>query len=224
MYRQAEEYRHAKKILSDELSGTDEKTKAVTTLERLWNEDYAIAAHQLGKVYRDGLTGNVNVNRAVDWFRRSAEAGNDFSAYALGKLLLESGNTAEALRFMKQAAEAGHQYAQYALGKLYLLGRYWRRDRTQASHWFILAAAHGNIYAQHFLDHMGDAPGAHAGTAVLRMLHHMGNIFRDNCTADKVHAGMQADKKLRRKIKQKRIALGQKADDHEQEQKYIMKQ
>lgn len=128
VYRQAEEYRHAKKILSDELSGTYEKAKTVSILERLWNEGYAIAAHQLGKVYRDGLAETVDVNRAVDWFRRSAEAGNDFSAYALGKLLLESGDTAEALRYLKQAAEAGHQYAQYALGKLYFLGCYVERD------------------------------------------------------------------------------------------------
>ncbi len=98
------------------------------------------------------------------------------------------------------------------------------RELDKATLWFTLAAAHGNIYAQHFLDHMGDAPGAHAGTAVLRMLHHMGNIFRDNSTADNIHAGMQADKKLRRKIKQKKMALGHRADDHEQEQKYIMKQ
>jgi hypothetical protein len=46
------------------------------------------------------------------------------------------------------------------------------------------------------------------------MLHHMGNIFRDNSTADNIHAGMQADKKLRRKIKQKKMALGHRADDH----------
>ncbi len=100
----------------------------------------------------------------------------------------------------------------------------WSGIWIKATLWFTLAAAHGNIYAQHFLTTWAMPRRTHAGTAVLRMLHHMGNIFRDNSTADNIHAGMQADKKLRRKIKQKKMALGHRADDHEQEQKYIMKQ
>ena len=90
--------------------------------------------------------------------------------------------------------------------------------------WLARSAEQGNTYAQYFIDHMNDFHGTPAASAVLRMLRHMGNIFRDNSTADSIHAGMQIDKKLRRKIKQKKIAMGHKADDHEQEQKYIMKQ
>lgn len=126
--------------------------------------------------------------------------------------------------YLTASAGQGNQYAQYTLGKLYLLGREVERDRDTAMRWLSLSAAQGNTYAQYFIDHMDDFRGTPAASAVLRMLHHMGSIFRDNSTADGIHVGMQIDKKLRRKMKQKKIAMGHKADDHEQEQKYIMKQ
>ena len=56
--------------------------------DRLWEEGYTVAAHQLGKFYRDDLSTLRDHEKAEQWFWRSAEAGNDFSEYALGKLLL----------------------------------------------------------------------------------------------------------------------------------------
>ncbi len=60
------------------------------------------------------------------------------------------------------------------------------------------------------------------GAAVVRMLHHMGRIFRDNATADATHKGIQIDRKRRRQLQEKRIAMGHKLDDHE-EQEQTMK-
>ena len=45
----------------------------------------------------------------------------------------------------------------------------------------------------------------------------MGNIFRDNAPAP-VATGVQIDRKRLAQLRQKRIALGQKPDDHELEQ------
>ena len=47
------------------------------------------------------------------------------------------------------------------------------------------------------------------------MLHHMNRIFQENYTADTIHAGMQIDRKRRRQLQEKRIAMGHKPDDHE---------
>ena len=42
----------------------------------------------------------------------------------------------------------------------------------------------------------------------------MSSIFQDNSLPKKSPAGMQTDKKLRRKLQSKRIAMGHKEDDH----------
>jgi len=55
------------------------------------------------------------------------------------------------------------------------------------------------------------------GAAVVRMLHHMGWIFRDNAVADATHKGIQIDRKRRRQLQEKRIAMGHKPDDHEEQ-------
>ena len=61
-----------------------------------------------------------------------------------------------------------------------------------------------------------------AGPAVIRMLHHMSRIFRDNAVSDATHKGMQIDRKRRRQLQEKRIALGHKPDDHEDELQQTM--
>ena len=252
VYEQAERYRRAKAVLYKENAGHDEMLSALETLEKLWDEDYTIAAHQLGKAYRDGLGADRDTAKAVEWFRRSAERGNDCSAYALGKLLLALGDNAQGVEWLRRAAEAGNQfaeyrlgkvylageqaeknveaalsylrssadkgnqYAQYALGKLYLLGREVERDKERAVEYLSRSAAQGNVYAQYFLDHIDDWQTASVGSAVIRMLHHMSRIFRQNAAADTIHAGMQIDRKRRRQLQEKRIAMGHKPDDHEE--------
>ena len=49
-----------------------------------------------------------------------------------------------------------------------------------------------------------------------RLLHHLSQIFRDNSVPPAVPVGQQVDRKLRRKIREKKIAMGHKPDDHEE--------
>ena len=55
------------------------------------------------------------------------------------------------------------------------------------------------------------------GEAVVRMLHHMSKIFEDNSKLDQIHRGLQIDRKRRRELQRKRLAMGHKADDHEEQ-------
>lgn len=250
--QQARFYRRVTKVLHDSESDSGEKAAARVTLRRLWEEGYTIAAHQLGKSYRDGVGSSVDQELAAEWFQKSAEAGNPCSAYALGKLLLEQEQFPQALHWLRQAAEQndpyaqyrlgkllltgaegvpkdidaaiqllkgsatqGNSFAQYALGKLYLLGQKVQVDREEALRYFAQAAAQGNTYAQYFIDHQDDFSGAAAGTVVLRMLHQISRIFRENAAQPAIYAGMQIDKKRRRRLQEKRMAMGHKADDHE---------
>ena len=252
IYQQALFYRRAKNVLYDDDADPGEKAMALVTLRRLWEEGYTIAAHQLGKSYRDGMGTPVDHETAAEWFRKSAEAGNDCSAYALGKLLLEQEQFSQALlwlqkasqknnqyaqyrlgkllltgaesipknvdaaiRYLKDSAAQGNQFAQYTLGKLYLLGREVKADREEALRYLSQSAAQGNTYAQYFIDHQNDFAGASVGAAVLRMLHQMSRIFGENAAQPAVYAGMQIDKKRRCRLQEKRMAMGHRADDHE---------
>ena len=215
VYEQAERYRRAKRALYDKTAGADEKRDAVAALEKLWDEGCAIAAHQLGKCHRDGMGVSRDTEKAVEWFRRAAVRGIDCSQYALGKLLLERGNVSESISLLEKSAEQGNQYAQYRLGKLYLTGQDVPRDMELAVRYLTRSAEQGNAYAQYFLDHRNDWQSASAGSAVLRMLHHMSRIFQDNAVADSTYRGLQIDKKRRQAMRDKRITMGHKPDDHE---------
>lgn len=104
VYEQAQRYRAAKAVLQDIYALDAEHAEAVKALEQLWEEGYTVAAHQLGKFYRDDLSTLRDHEKAEQWFRCSAEAGNDFSEYALGKLLITQKRTVEALEWLDKAA------------------------------------------------------------------------------------------------------------------------
>ena len=247
-------YRNAKEILDEHENPEKEKAVQVGVLEQLWDAGFTVAAHQLGKCWRDGMGVLPDDERAELWFRRAAEAGYDFSQYSLGKLLqgqkrmgeavtwyeraADQGNQYAAYRlgklylqgelvpkdvpraveYLTTAAELGNKYAQYTLGKLYLAGEDVEQDREQAYSWFRQAAVQGNEYAQFFLDH-ADAPHRpNALLAATKLLHHMGKIFRDNSVPPADPAETQMDHRHRQELQEKRIALGHKADDHEEQQ------
>ena len=56
VYEQAQRYRAAKVVLQDIYALDAEHAEAVKALEQLWEEGYTVAAHQLGKFYRDDLS------------------------------------------------------------------------------------------------------------------------------------------------------------------------
>ena len=253
-WEMAEAYQNAKEILSVYENTEEEKAEQVQVLEQLWNAGFTVAAHQLGKCWRDGLGVLPDDEQAELWFRRAAEAGHDFSQYALGKLLqsqkrmeeavswyekaaaqgnsyaayrlgklyLEGKdvpkNAARAVEYLTDAAQEGNQYAQYALGKLYLAGEDVSQDREQAYSWFWESASQGNEYAQFFLDHFNDNRSPNVLLSATKLLHHMGRIFQDNSIPPCPPGSQRADRKLRQKIRQKKIAMGHKPDDHEEEQ------
>ena len=55
------------------------------------------------------------------------------------------------------------------------------------------------------------------GETVVRMLHHMSGIFEDNSKLDQIHRGLQIDHKRRQELQRKRLAMGHKPDDHEEQ-------
>ena len=149
----------------------------------------------------------------------SAAQGNQFAQYRLGKVYLIGEDVQKdipaALQFLTAAAEQGNQYAQYTLGKLYLMGKDVPKNKETAVRWFTLSAAQGNIYAQFFLDHMDDFKDPSVLLAGTRLLHHMSRVFADNAPPLKP-PGQRTDRKLLRKLREKKQAQGHARDDNEQ--------
>lgn len=151
VYEQASEYRKAKAILTDPTLMREEKLSAVDTLEQLWQQGFTTAAHQLGKAWRDGLCDPPDEKQAEKWFRLAAEAGLDFSQYALGKLLQGQKRGGEAVLWYEKAAAQDNQYAQYRLGKLYLSGEAVPKNVERAIEYLTASAKQGSQYAQYAL-------------------------------------------------------------------------
>ena len=197
--------------------------KAQKLLERAAEQDLDVAQYALGKLY---LSDDADVHdsaKGIYWLKRSADNGNAYAAYRLGKEYLSGKNvskdTSTAAEYLRQAADNGSAYAQYLLGKLTLMGEGVLKDTDAAYEWFAAARANGHAYAEFFMKRMerGEQEPPSVLLASTRLLYHMGDIFRDNAPAPAAN-GVQIDRKRLAQMRQKRVALGHKPDDHELEQ------
>ena len=68
--------------------------------------------------------------------------------------------------------------------------------------------------------HHARLPSEYLLNSTVRLFHQMGQIFRDNAAPPSNPMGIRIDSKRRKKLMQKRLAMGHKQDDHEQEQGY----
>jgi len=177
------------------------------------------AEYALGVLYFKGEDVPKDVPKALEYLKRSAGQGNQFAQYRLGKIYLMGEDMPKdiqtALQFLTAAAEQGNQYAQYTLGKLYLMGKDVPKDKETAIRWFTLSAEQGNIYAQFFLNHMDDFKDPSVLLTGTRLLHHMSRVFADNAPPLKP-PGQRTDRKLLRKLREKKQAQGHARNDHEQ--------
>ena len=64
--------------------------------------------------------------------------------------------------------------------------------------------------------HSVGLPSEYLLNSTIRLFHQMGQIFRDNAAPPSNPMGIRVDSKRRKKLMQKRLAMGHKQDDHEQ--------
>ena len=70
------------------------------------------------------------------------------------------------------------------------------------------------------VSHTAQSPSDYLLNSTVRLFHQMGQIFRENAAPPSNPMGIRIDSKRRKKLVQKRLAMGHKQDDHEQEQGY----
>ena len=259
-----EEYRNAsydywtlRDIIRDERLTMEERSDAVSEMDKLAENGDMYAQYLMGKLWRDGpllIPDSVN---ARYWFEQAAEQGHLAAQYSLAKLYLSDDvevrnirlglnwlytaavngsscamyrlakeclkgeviekDTEHAVEWFTKSAERGNQYAQYMLGKLYLAGREVLHDEDRGVYWLTKSAEQDNQYAQYLLNHLEENRPPSAMLAVTRLLHHMSRVFRDNSVPKSRPGGIQIDRKRLKKLQEKRMALGHKLDDHEEQ-------
>ena len=180
-------------------------------------QGHVSAQYGLGKLLLSDDPEVRDTELAIQWLEYATHHGSDLAAYRLGKEYLKGEiverNTTKAVEYLTQSAEAGNQYAQYALGKLYLD----KQDREQAHYWFTQSAAQGNEYAQFFLDRWDSLKPPSVMLSVSRLLHHISRIFQEQMPVPTVPGGIRIDRKRLVQLREKKIAMGHKADDHEEQ-------
>ena len=195
--------------------------KAKHWLTQAAEQDLPEAQYALGKLLLSDDWEVRDPEEGIRWIKEAAEHGSQWAAYRLGKEYLTgevvTKDTTKAAEWFTRSAEAGSQYAQYMLGKLHLTGQGLPKDQAQAMVWFSRSAAQGNPYAQFFLEQQNNLRPPSVMLAVTQLLYHMSRIFQDH-SLPRSSTGLQVDSKLRRKIQAKKIAMGHKPDDHEEEQ------
>ena len=159
------------------------------------------------------------LSEAVAWYEHACKSDSQYAQYSLGKMyLLGSGipkDVSKAIQLLTSSANQGNQYAQYVLGKLCLQGKEVEKNLEAAEYWLTLSAMQGNAPAQFLLDHRQQDPSIFLCT--VRLLHHMSNIFWDTLPPPDP-AGGHVESKLMGRIREKKIAMGHKPDDHEEYQ------
>ncbi len=189
--------------------------EAADWFDRAAHQGVVMAQYELGVLLLSDDPEIRNPGLGVQWLEYAARNKNDCAAYRLGKECLKGEvvdrDTSKAMEYLTQSADAGNQYAQYALGKLYL----GRQDREQAYYWFSRSATQGNEYAQFFLDRWDNLKPPSMMLSVTRLLHHMSRIFQEQIPAPTIPGGIQIDRKRLQQLREKKIAMGHKPDDHE---------
>ena len=94
----------------------------------------------------------------MKWLTLSADQGNQFAQYSLGKLFLDgredlTPNTQQAVKWLTLSADQGNQFAQYSLGKLYYYGKGPIAPNAEKAYlWLSRSAEQGNLFAKALLE------------------------------------------------------------------------
>lgn len=185
------------------------------------DQGHLVAQYSLAKLYLSDDVEVRDIRLGMNWLYTAAVNGSHYAMYRLAKECLKGEHiqkdTARAVERFAKSAEGGNPYAQYMLGKLYLAGKEVPRDEEKAAYWLTQSTEQGNQYAQYLLNHLAENRPLSAMLAVTRLLHHMSRIFRDNSVPKSRPGGIQIDRKRLKKLQEKRVALGHKPDDHEEQ-------
>lgn len=205
-------YTLGKTLLDGELLLQD-IPEAIRLLAVSADKGFAAAQYQMGKLLYRGEVIQQDIARAIDYLERVAGQKNPYAAYLAGKIRLTEAEVKDvfwAIRNFEIAAENGNDYAEYQLGKIYLYGKEVERDYEKAIAYLSSAAEHGNPYAEQLLHSIRSNRNWSAALGAIRLLHHLSRMIQNQLDGEKREKAGAIDRKLKRKIDEKKQAHGLK--------------
>ena len=174
------------------------------------------AAYFLGKEYLSGENFGKDAMKAVEYLELAAEKDFEPAEYILGKEYLRGENfpkdVQKAIDYLKRAAEKGFDFAEYELGKIYLFGNDAPKDTETALAYLKSAAANGNEYAQALLMQRELFQKQSINLAIGRLFAYLVKALQEKTEAELDVKIARTDRKLRRKIAEKKQAQGLKLE------------
>ncbi len=130
------------RIYADTDGGICDYRKAAELLEDV-GDDTGRYALQLGRIYAEEENPDFDMEKAVLYFRESAEKGNVLGKYRLGSLLADKHSELysmkESIRLLQEAAEEGFEPAMLKLGSIYSSADCEEKDFDKAEEWLYKA-------------------------------------------------------------------------------------
>ena len=151
----------------------------------------------MGKLLYRGEVIQQDIARAIDYLERVAGQKNPYAAYLAGKIRLTEAEVKDvfwAIRNFEIAAENGNDYAEYQLGKIFYFGNGIRADREKGL----------DLHSIRSNRNWSAALGA------IRLLHHLSRMIQNQLDGEKREKAGAIDRKLKRKIDEKKQAHGLK--------------
>lgn len=162
----SDQYKQARKYLygSEDVPQDFDKAYHLFLLEA--ESGNALAMHDLGRMFADGLGREIDLQTAHAWYEKAlaaflfaeGEKTKTYLEYRLGKMYTAGLGTdqdyGQAASWFQKAVEKNHKYAQYSLGCLYYRGQGVPQDYAQALGLYSLSADQGNPYADYELAKM----------------------------------------------------------------------
>lgn len=174
----SQQYKLARKYLygSEDMLQDFDKAYHLFLLEA--ESGNALAMHDLGRMFADGLGREIDLQAAHTWYEKALaaflsaeeEKAKPYLEYRIGKMYAASLGTeqdyGQAASWFQQAVDKNHKYAQYSLGSLCYRGQGVSQNYAQALRLYTLSANQGNPYADYELAKMyRDGVGTPVNTA-----------------------------------------------------------
>ena len=185
--------------------------EAIKLITESADSGFAPAQYLLGKLLYKGEILPQDLKRAIEYLEKTAEQKNSYAAYLVGKIRLTEEavkDIPKAIRNFEIAAENGNHYAEYMLGKLYLYGKEVEYDYAKAMAYITASAEHGNQYAAQLLHSIKFNRNRYAALGSLRLLGQISRIIQNRLEDKRKGKQYSVDRKLRRKIEEKKLAQG----------------
>ena len=177
------------------------------------DKEFAAAQYLMGKLLYRGEVIQQDIAHAIDYLERAAGQKNPYAAYLAGKIRLTEAEVKDVFRAIRDfeiAAENGNDYAEYQLGKIYLYGKEVERDDEKAIAYLSAASEHGNPYAEQLLHSIRSNCNWAVSLGAIRLLQHLSRLLQNQIDDEKKGKARGIDRKLKRKIDEKKHAHGLK--------------